>query len=274
MTRQQRIIVIALVAVNVLLFCCAAPAILLSGGSSQPQAAVAVTATRTLTATPTIEPTSTPQATSTFVMQPSATSAVPTVTPRSLEAGWRFYDASPEGFAMALPPSWQKINLDRDFITTYFQTLKDKNPKFASAFEGVSNQLLASQIKFFAIDASQQAISGNYLTSMNALREPLPFEMSLDSYAQANLTNLSKSGLPSKTPTHRRVTFAAGAAEEIKYQANALSAGSQKIIVSVLQYALVHGKSGYVITFGTTPDKDKTYAPIFQKMMQSLQWVP
>lgn len=175
---------------------------------------------------------------------------------------------------MALPSSWQKISLDRDFIATYFQTLKDKNPKFATTFEGMSNQLLAAQIKFFAIDTSQQAVATNYVTSMNGLRESLPFEMSLDTYAQANLSNLSKTGFSLKTPTHKRVTFAAGAAEEIKYQANALSAGSEKITISILQYALVRGKSGYIMTFGTTPDKDKTYAPVFQKMMQSLQWVP
>lgn len=175
---------------------------------------------------------------------------------------------------MALPPDWQKINLDRDFLATYLQTLKDKNPKFASTLEGVSNQLLASQVKFFAVDTSQQALASNYLTSMNALRESLPPDMVLDGYAQANLNNLSKSGFPSKTPTHRRVTFAASAAEEIKYQATVTSAGSEKITVSVLQYALVHNKFGYILTFGTIPDKDKTYAPVIQKMMQSLQWVP
>lgn len=175
---------------------------------------------------------------------------------------------------MTLPSSWQKINLDTDSLAAYIQSLKEKNPGFANTFQGVSSQLLASHIKFFAIDASQQAVAANYVTSMNALREPLPTEMPLETYVQANLTNLSKTGFPIKTPTHKRVTYIAGAAEEIKYQANATSTGSQKITISVLQYALVRGKFGYIITFGTTPDKEKLYASVFQKMMQSLQWVP
>ncbi len=275
MSRQQKTILIALGAVNFLIFCCAVPVIVFSsGGSSSQQVAAKATATRGPTDTPTLEPTSTPQPTATFVMRPPATSALPTVTPRSLEANWKFYDASPEGFGVALPSSWQKINLDTVSLAAYIQTLKEKNPGFATTFQGVSNQLLASQIKFFAIDASQQAIASNYVTSMNALREPLPTEMLLDVYVQANLTNLNKSGFPIKTPTHKRVTFTAGAAEEIKYQAYATSAESKKITVSVLQYALVRGKSGYVMTFGATPDKEKTYTPVFQKMMQSLQWVP
>lgn len=274
MTRQQKTTLITLGAINALVFCCLMPVILLSGGGTSNRQALQPTATRTPTETSTPEPTLAPQPTNTLVLRPPATLPVRTATPRSLEAGWKFYDASPEGFGMALPSSWQKISLDQDFIASYFQTLREKNPKFASAFQGVSSQLVASQIKFFAIDASQQAVSSNYITSMNALREALPTEMSLDRYVQANLTILNRSGLANKTPARKRVTFSAGAAEEIKYQAAATSAGNEKITISVLQYLLVRGKFGYVTTFGTTPDKDKAYAPIFQKMMQSFQWVP
>jgi hypothetical protein len=274
MTRQQKIILITLGTMNVVVFFCACAALMFGSGGTSNRQALQPTLPRTPTETSTPEPTSTPEATNTLVLRPAATTPARTATPRSLEAGWKFYDASPEGFGMALPSSWQKITLDQDFIASYFQGLKDRNPKFASAFQGVSSQLAASKIKFFAIDASQQAISSNYITSMNALREALPTEMSLDRYVQANITNLSRSGLPNKTPTRKRVTFPAGAAEEIRYQATGLSVVNEKITISVLQYVLVRGRYGYVTTFGTTPDKNNAYAPVFQKMMQSFQWVP
>lgn len=275
MTRQQKIVVIALAALNALVFCCVVPVIVLSsGGSSSAQVAVIPTATRTVTSTPTATPTLTPQATNTFVLGPKPTVPRATVTPRALEAGWKFYDVGSEGFAMALPPNWQKVDLDRNALATYIQTLKEKNPKFATAFAGMSEQLLVSQIKFFALDVSQQAVAANYLTSMNALREQLPSEMSLDAYVQANLSNLSKAGLPTKPPARKRVTLAAGAAEELKYQSAITMSGNEKITISALQYILVRGSFGYIVTFGTTPDKEKTYALVFQKMMQSFQWAP
>jgi hypothetical protein len=273
-SRQEISILVALGSLNALVFACICTLLLFGGRGADNRQALQPSITRTSTGTFTPAQTSTPEQTNTLVLRPPPTSPPRSITPRSLAGGWYFYDGSPDGFAVALPPSWQRVNLDQASLDSYLQTLKDKNPKLATAFQAMSSQLSGSPVKFFAVDSSAQAVASNYVTTMNVVRESLSTDVPLDTYAQTNLNVLSRSGLPNKPPAHRRVQFTAGAAEEVKYQITVTSAGDVKITVSLLQYLLVHSKSGYVVTFGNTPDKDKAYAPVYQKVMQSLQWAP
>lgn len=277
MTRNQKTIVIVLGVFNLICFCILAPLVLLMlnfGSTSQTGALptltpVALVRLPTSTATP-IPP---PEVTYTSVFAPRPTVYHPTVTPRSLDAGWKFIEVTSEGYGVALPPNWDKIDFDPDRLAAMLKSLNDKNPQFASALSSQSEQLIALNVKFFAFDLSSEALSSGFVTNVNILRDSLTFNVPLDTYVQLNVQNLQKAPAVSKTLTHKRVTLASGDAELIQYQLT-LTTSQGKTTASTTQYLMIHSGAGYIITFTTRPDKEKTYAPISQKIAQSLQWLP
>lgn len=276
MTRNQKTILVILGAVNFLCFCIIVPIVLaVQNYGVQRQQAVVPTITPVAIVplpTSTITPTPTPEATNTSVFASAPTVLRPTVTPRSLDSGWKFIEVASDGYGVALPPNWQKVDFDATKLSEMLKTLNDKNPQFASLISSQSQQLVAANVKFFAFDLSSEALSSGFVTNANILRDSLTFSVPLDTYVQLNVQNLQKSAAVSKNLSHKRVTLASGDAEQVQYQLS-LTTSQGKTTASTMQYLMIHNGAGYVMTFTTTPDKEKNYSPIFQKIAQSLQWL-
>ena len=275
MTKDQRIILIVLGVLNILCLCIIAPILLLNFGAPNTEAIVQPTTLTSLVLPPTSTVTLTPlpQPTNTYVLAyrpPSASAA--TVTPRTLESGWKFFQGTDASFGVALPASWDRVDFDRDRLSEMLKNLNGKNPQFASTLSAQSEQLATLNVKLFGFDLSNDALSSGFVTNVNVLQEPLAFTLPLETYAQLSVQNLEKSASITK-PTRKGVTIPAGAAQVIQYQLS-LTTASGKTTTSTTQYLLIHSNTAYIVTFTTRPDKEKTYAPVFQKIAQTLQWVP
>lgn len=276
MTKNQIIVIVSLGLVNACIFCIVAPLLLLQkgNGSNREAVALSINTPTAFSFPPTDIPSSpTPAATNTLVLGgPARPTNAPPITPRALEAGWKFFDLSKDGFGIALPPNWTKVDFDRARLADLIQTMNAKNPDFAAALANQSN-LVATTVQFFGFDFSNDALASGFVTNINVVRDPLTFAVPLDTYVQLSLQNMDKVPSVSKTITHQRVKVAAGDAEQVHYQLTLV--GSKGNVTTVTtQYLFVHQLSAYIITFTTLPDNEKSYLPVFQKIIQTVQWSP
>jgi hypothetical protein len=221
------------------------------------------------TDTPTPVPTATPTATPTPV--PPTETPMPTTITKTLETGWILYQKPAAGFAIALPPTWEQVDLDAENLDTILDTIAESNPEIGTLLKGVGRSLIASGFKFWGFDLTPEAAKTGLLTNINVLKQPLTIKASLDFYVQASLTQLEDLSNVIKPISHRRVKLAGSDAEELQYQMKVVGATGKTVIVAATQYLLVREKDVYAISFATVPGQTKKYAPILEKIMQSFE---
>jgi hypothetical protein len=201
------------------------------------------------------------------------TLALPAASPTpALVAGWTLFENLAEGFAVALPPTWEEIALDQKTLEASLKVIKEQNPQIAAMLEGQVYDLIAFGCKFFGLDLAPEATATGFATNVNILKQSLGAEVSLDFYVQVNVGQLEKMANVVKPVSHRRVNLVAGEGEELQYRMNMALPTGETIAVSITQYAVIKGQDAYVVTLATTADQAERYAPIFEKIGQSFQW--
>ena len=222
------------------------------------------------TATPTpVPPTATPTATPTPV--PPTKTLMPTTITKTLETGWILYQKPTAGFAIALPPTWEQVDLDAENVDTIMDAVGETNPELATLLKGQGRSLIASGFKFWGFDLTPEAAKAGFLTNVNVLKQPLTIKASLDFYVQATLTQLESLSNVIKPISHQRVKLAGSDAEEMRYQMKVAGITGKTVTAAATQYLLIREKDVYVITFVTVPEQVKKYAPIFEKIAQSFE---
>lgn len=255
MTPREKTILKMLLWVNVLVFCCVVPvvALVLDVGNIQSQVLALV------------PPTFTPR------IPLTPTRPLPTAT---IENNWKLYPVTSDGYAMALPNSWVYQELSAATIDQVIADLKKNNSQLADVLAKQGKQLLASGIKYYAIDGTLGSTAGGMATNCNVLHQTQPQVFTLDYLVTANLQELENMSAVTKPITHKRVQLTVGEAEEIRYVMSMAGANNPAVKFSTLQYLLVRGKETYIATFGTSPVLESKNAPTFQKIIQTLRYVP
>ena len=255
MTLQEKNILKMLLWLNLFFFCCGLPvlALALNVGDVQSQLLAL------------IPPTSTPRIPST------PTRPLPTAT---IESNWKLYPVASDGYAMALPNSWVYQELSAATIDQTIAELKKKNSQLADIMQKQGKQLLASGIKFYAIDGAPGSSVGGAVTNCNIIRQVQPQVYSLDYVLTANLQDLENTTAVSKPITHKRAQLGVGEAEQVQYVITMTGANNQVVKFSTIQYLLVHGKDTFIITFGTPPTLESKNISVFQKIIQTFRYVP
>jgi hypothetical protein len=164
-------------------------------------------------------------------------------SPPSLRAGWTLVTETEDGFSVGLPRGWEESQFD-----------------------------VGESIKFQAIDATDAAARFEFVPNLNVIAEPLPFELSLDDYIQANLTQLETQLQGVTNLAHQRITLPVGPTERIQYrfELGAEDGGPQDI--SVVQYVFLWDSIGYILTFETAPPQFDRYRPTFEQMAETFRF--
>ncbi len=279
MTPTQRNILVVLAILNVIVLCavCAVASSLINGQGAQ----VANLAQATPQATPAtrtpsraFNSTEIPSPTNTLVIRPRPTTAVRVVIPAvGVDQGWRLYAVDDDGYAIGLPPSWQQMDVDPAAIQAATDNLKAKNPSLASVFGAQASMLAATGIKFFGFDLDAQSLASNLATNVNVLREPLPQAVNLDTYAKLSAAQLERLSNVQKPIAQRRVSIAAGDAQEFKYSLKITQPNGETFSTATTQYLVVRGQDAFVITLTTSVSQEKNYAATFEKIGKSFRWL-
>jgi hypothetical protein len=194
----------------------------------------------------------------------TAAKSTPTPAP-SLEAGWKLYSVSAEGFAIALPPNWDKVDLNLSSADAA-AAFKD-NPAFVKFLQGIQ---LNKYIKFFGVD--HQTLTGDFATNVNVVSVPVPDSATLDQVVTAELASYTRLQI---SPTHQRVHLNAGDAEQVDYTLTPSTASGGKVLTAVKQYILLRlgaHPTEFVVTLTTKVDQASSYDVTFGKIANAFRF--
>ncbi len=263
MTTSQRDILIVLAIVDLLFVCCLVPVLIVTqlGPDSPVNLSNLPKTFAGLVATP--KPTSTRGPTAT------PTKALPTPT---LEAGWKLYPASKDGFAIAYPASWTFQNMEPATLQANIQELKKTNPDWAKVLEGQAGQAATNGVRYFAMDFASNSTSGGLTTNSNIIHTVETQAYTIDYYVGVNVKQLESSTLASKPINHRRLNVMAGDIEEVRYTVTMNDANNKPFKIATTQYLFLHGRDSYILTFSVAPAIEARYLPTFEKVARTWRW--
>ena len=86
----------------------------------------------------------------------------------TLDNGWLLYETHLDGFSIALPPDWLHINLNAETFADTLALGTENDPEVNDLLSGnVLLGLVASGIKFYAVDPSLEAVNLGLPTTLN-----------------------------------------------------------------------------------------------------------
>jgi hypothetical protein len=163
--------------------------------------------------------------------------------PAVLAPGWTLANEAEDGFSIGLPENWEESDFD-----------------------------VGEAIKFQAIDAGNDVASLPFVPNLNIVAEPLPVELSLDDYVQANLSQLEIQLEGVVDLGHERVSLPAGPAERVTYRFDIGAGDGEEFVVSVVQFILLRDQTGYIFTFETAPAQATEYRALFEDMAETFRF--
>jgi hypothetical protein len=184
------------------------------------------------------------------------------------EGGWPLYEVPAEGFALALPPDWRRIDMDPKTFEASFNGVLAQNPQLG-AMLGNLRQQMASGVKFFGLD--EATFGTGFATNVNVVRVPLPPGGNLDAAVADTVKQLE--GLPNVVkPVTRERLPAAGGRERLRFKMTMNVPTGRSATLAVTQYLAVRDKDGYAVTLTTVADQEAKYAATFEKVGQSFRF--
>lgn len=223
---------------------------------------------------PTLAPTAPPQPTATL-SPTSEPTPIPTATlsPESFiksideTTGWDHYDYYQDGFAISIPPSWVAFNLKAEDFAMMLDLVRETNPEIADIYNSqVIQNMVASGIKFMAIDASQESMGAGNATNMNLLISNLPMEIALQDYIDLNIAQLKQILGENLQIAEKTVNVSGIEAVQLSYSTfmNDIQGNPQE--VQFIQYLLLDGRTQVVLTFNIS----KTLYPANIKLIEDI----
>jgi hypothetical protein len=195
----------------------------------------------------------------------AGTAAKSTAAP-SLEPGWKLYSVSAEGFAIALPPNWEKVDLNLTSADAA-AAFKD-NPAFVKFLQGIQ---LNKYIKFFGVD--KQTVASDFATNVNVVGVSLPDSVTtLDQVVAAELATYKRLQV---STTHQRVHLSAGDAEQVDYTLTPTTASGGQVLTAIKQYILLRlgaHPTEFVVTLTTKVDQASSYDVAFGKIANAFRY--
>lgn len=219
------------------------------------------------TAIPTFTPTPTP----TFTPTPTPTFS-PICTAEYILKDWTLCEVTTEGFAIALPPGWQQLDLSPDGLEAMLSALEEQNPIFGEFITSeYMRRQVANGVKFFALDSNPASLIFDVLASASIVKIDLGLAIPIDVLVSNSLEELESIADPEIPITHRRVTLSNMEAEEFKYGSEVTVSAGESISVSATQYMGVDETIVYTITLISPPELSDTYASAFEEIGRSFR---
>jgi len=180
--------------------------------------------------------------------------------------GWAQYTLAEDGLALALPRSWQQVDLDNP-PGSILRAEKAREPGLATALPAMD-----PETRFFAFDLAPESVASDVLANLSVVRRHLSNTASLAEWNSANAREVAKMAALVAPPLQEDLQLPAGPALRLRYQI-ALDGAHPDRCLALTQLLLVHAQEGYVITLATAPTQAPHYAPIFDEIGRSLRWL-
>jgi hypothetical protein len=191
-----------------------------------------------------------------------------------LASGWMLYELTDEGFAIALPPDWEYLNLSPDGLEDSLGAVNELNPEFNQVFSSdFFVSLVANGLKFYGIDITSDLANYGLPSSVNVLKLDIGIAMPMETYISLNLRQLETIANEDAPLTNQRVQLGDIEAEEIKYQADIADALGQTNTVALTQYLMLNDTFAYVITLSSPVDLAESYEAMFEEISQSFYFI-
>lgn len=231
------------------------------------EATGAAAATQTAAPTATFTPSPTPTATDTPVPSPTATatetpaaspSPGPTTTPVpfALPEGWQDYGG--EGFALALPGSWDVVEVDREGIDVILEALASMGTEWA---EGVAASISAEQmeeaLRLWAMDSE---LAGLGYATLNLQRQQTPISLPVSLFLDQMEATYEQLGVEvvSVEPGMRVNDLEAGRI--------CVRMTQGMLVVKMYQYVFVQGHDLWALSMGVDEEAWSEYEPLFAQI--------
>jgi hypothetical protein len=195
--------------------------------------------------------------------------------PLNLAQNWREYRQSEDGFAVSLPPSWHKFDVNAETLSVALPALGVQNPALIALISREAGQRSrsGSEIHFFAFDLTSDAAGTGFMTNLNILHQPLTLSMGLSEFGAVNVRELEQVAQLARPVLQEQAILPAGRALRLSYQLVVDLGDNQRLDLSLVQYLLVRGREGYVITFATMPGQCQQYEATFERIAGTFRWL-
>ena len=190
-----------------------------------------------------------------------------------LDAGWVRYTKAVEGFSLALPAEWLQFDLNPAAVDDVLQKMADDEPALKSMLTDQLRNAAATGLKFFGFEMPQDSTSREFAL-MNVVQSSAPSELPLETLGTELRRQYNEFSTIVKPVKLERVRLPAGEARRFTYTQNRLDEAGKPRELVLTQYLLING-SGYpfLLSFGAPASQAEIYAPIFEEIAQSFQFV-
>ena len=173
-------------------------------------------------------------------------------------------------YSLTLPSGWRSVQIGSNYAAIA-AAYNPVNLRFATS---LASQLLAlpKSASAYAFDESDTTVRSGALVALTVTEVVLPAGVTLDAFSTEIGRQVS---LLVETPVQpQRIQTPSGPADEYAYQAPLSTTEAGTEVAAITQVLLVVPGRGYVLTFGTTPTRAATDAPVFSKIAASITLAP
>lgn len=201
------------------------------------------------TNTPTLEPTETPLPTNTPTPTETATPASSLVE-TTLDSGDILYEQTDAGFSMILSSDWLVIDLSSDDFSQMLEMVGGQNDSLSFFTEDYFQQIIASGIRFYAVNDNIDSLSNPVPMSINILVQEENFGLSLEEFMTVNTAQFENFFDLTSEIEQEVVMLGELEAGRISYTLNLVTALGVESEVANTQYFILANDGLYVITLG------------------------
>jgi hypothetical protein len=188
-----------------------------------------------------------------------------------LDSGWVRYEATVDGFAVALPPWWEIVQLDPDDVPRSPEPLQAEEPVLADRINRQVGLLTAAGIvKLFGFDRSTPEADVG-LTTISVVRRDAGIVLSLDFFASLVMQLVLALPELDGTVERARVDLNGTIAEELRYTLNLPDLDDGTARLAVVQYLVTRGAVLYAVTLSAAVDTVGELEQIFAQIARSFE---
>ena len=190
-------------------------------------------------------------------------------SPAAVRAGWTRHTVRASGFRIDLPPGWDAVSTTS--VDAAYEELKTSSPQLAALVREQLGTGLSRLIKLLAFDTKSPTLVEDFATNVNVIVAPVGSHTSFSMFLQQTLDQLQ--AVPGASDVGaQRGTLPAGQSARVRASVS-LGSGASAVRYDTVQYLLLRGSTGYVISFATLPDQVEFYLPLFEEVARTLRFV-
>jgi hypothetical protein len=172
------------------------------------------------------------------------------------------YEVASSGFSVGVPPGWETVSADDRPTKAELEELFADDPQIQPFLDAMSGE--DSLIKFMALDSDA---AGGFPTNLNVVVESPPSGVTQEQYWEATRDQIDRV-FAEIDVEFDQASLPAGNALRLSYDHSRTPTGVQ---VSVIQYVLFEGGTGYTLTYTTLPDERSSRTQEFERSARSFR---